>query len=345
MQKKVSVLKDHVQYNAGGGTALIKIPTNTVCQHSFFAYIDKNFVVRDYLELQYSVDDAQKHLHEILQYKLKDFGKIKIDLNYLLEYIEDIDLRSLIYACFIESPIIIIETDFEHDRFIMLMALLKTIFPQMLETCLFFTPEDYLTYAEKHPEKIEHFTIYNLAYKISVQKPFLDSKSEPLQNRLYELCLKNSKMEFVLCKNKFDYLAKFSKEINDFPGTDKAKLAKIMKKKYPEHEDLFSIENIALMRDRLNFTHLLSFPDLDPSASIGPIFIWNEAMDKSKIEGVSNVIEKLCLNAIQQNQEISVYDLELELQKFAVVKMAKISANSLIELLNKYCKKNWLTKK
>jgi uncharacterized protein YutE (UPF0331/DUF86 family) len=68
-------------------------------------------------------------------------------------------------------------------------------------------------------------------------------------------------------------------------------------------------------------------------------------MDKSKIEGVSNVIEKLCLNAIQQNQEISVYDLELELQKFAVVKMAKISANSLIELLNKYCKKNWLTKK
>ncbi len=256
----MNVPKDYLLFNAGGGTALLKIPTNTVCQHSFFAYIDKNFAVRDYLEFQYSIDGAQKHLHEILKYKLKDFGKIDIDLNYLLRYIDDIDLRSLFYACFIESPIIIIEMDFEHDRFIMLMALLKTIFPQMLETCLFFTPEEYLTYAKAMMEKIEHFTIYNLVYKISVQKPFLDSKSEPLQKSLYELCLKNSKMEFMQCRNKFDYLIKFSKEIIYFPCIGKVKLAKIMKKKYPEHKELFSNENISLMRDRLNFTHLLSFP-------------------------------------------------------------------------------------
>ena len=265
--------KDHVHYNSEGGTALIKISPNTVCQHAFFAYIDKNFVVRDYLAPQFTVNDAQKQLHESLQYRLKDFSKIKIDLTYLLDFIDDIDLRSLIYACFIESPIIIIENDFEHQRFIMLMALLKTIFPQMLDTCLFFTPEEYLKYAEDQPEKIEHFTIYNLAYKISVHKPFVDSKSEPLENRLYELCLKNSKMEFVQCKNKFDYLAKYAEKVMDFPGTDNSKLAKLMKKKYPEHQDLFSTENIALMRDRLNFTHLLSFPDLDPSASIGPIYI------------------------------------------------------------------------
>ncbi len=341
-QKMVLVPKDHVK-NKPGGTAILKIPTNMVCQHAFFAYIDKNFAVRDYLQPQYMLDDTQKHVRDILSSKLKDFSQIDINFKYLLTYISEIDLRSLVYACFIESPIIIIENDFEHSRFIMLLAILKNIFPDMLETCLFYTPEEYLNYSQEHPTEIEHFTIYNLAYKLSVHKPFLDHQSEPLQNRLNDLCLMNSKLELIQCKNKFDYLVKFSEFIVDFPLMESNKLGKLMKKKHPEHKVLFSNENIALMRDRLKFTHLLSFPDLSPS--IGPIFIWNANIEKSQIESVSNLIEKLCLNAIWEHKEIAALDLIKHLQKFAVVKMAKLTPNSLLKLLKKYVKMGWVIKK
>ena len=342
-QKNVLVPKDYIETNLTG-TALLKIPANSVCQHTFFAYIDKNFSVRDYLQPQFNLDDAQKRVQDLLIHKLKDFSQISIDFNYLLTFISDIDLRSLVYACFIESPIIIIEKDFEHQRFIMLLSILRSVFPNMLETCLFFTPEDFLQYSQEHPENIKHFTIYNLVYKLSVQKPFLDHQSEPLQNRLQELCIKNSKMELIQCKNKFDYLSKYSEIIMDYPGTDNARLEKIMKKQYPDHKELFSQDNIAIMRDRLNFTHLLSFPDLNPTSSIGPIYIWNDSIDLSQLKTISNVIEKLCLTAIHEQQEIPALDLINNLQKFAIVKMAKLTPKSLISLLKKYIKKGWVIK-
>ena len=72
-----------------------------------------------------------------------------------------------------------------------------------------------------------------------------------------------------------------------------------MKKKYPDNMEVFNKDNIRLMRERLKFHHFLTFPNLDPV--FGPVYIWNDTIQKSHIATVSNVIEKLCLNAIFEN--------------------------------------------
>ncbi|UYP45639.1 hypothetical protein NEF87_001924 [Candidatus Lokiarchaeum ossiferum] len=343
-QKKIPVSEDYVK-NKDSGTAIIKIPMNVVCQHKFFAYIDKNFVVRDYLLPQFEFNNYMVRVKEIHDNNLLDITKTNLDFEYLLSIISGTDLRSLIYACFIESPIILIENDFNHQRFKLLASILTWVFPKIIETCLFLTPEEFLTYSQEHPEKLTHCTTYNLPYKLSVQKPFLDHQSEMLQDRLEEICVIKSKSHLIKCKNKFDYLSKYAEFVVDYPEFNVAKLVKMMKKKFPEQKDLFIPENIQLMRDKINFTHIVSFPDLDPSASIGPIFIWNDDIGIDQIENVSNIIEKLCLTAIYEAHKISLHNLLEGLQKFAVVKIAKLTSNSLIKIMEKYIKKEkWLLK-
>lgn len=344
-QKKIPIPEDYVE-NCHSGTAIVKIPMSVVCQHKFFAYIDKNYVVRDYLFPQYvPFQNYMIRVKDIYDDQLLDFAQTNLDFEYLLKIISGIDLRSLVYACFIESPIILIENDFNHQRFKYLASILTWVFPKIVDSCLFLTPKEYLTYSQEHPEKLTHYTIYNLPYKLSVQKPFLDHQSEMLQERLEELCIMKSKVHLIQCKNKFDYLSKYAEFIIDYPQSNVAKLVKLMKKKYPEQRYLFTPENIQLMRDKINFTHIVSFPDLDPSASIGPIFVWNDDIGVEQIDKVSNIIEKLCLTAIYEAHQISVYNLIEELQKFAVVKIAKLTSNSVMKIMEKYIKKKkWLLK-
>ena len=287
--------------------------------------------------------DNQKIVREILLNKLKEFDQLNIKFKNLLLIISEIDIRSLIFACFVESPIIFIENDFEHQRLIILITVLRNIFPNMLETCVFFTPEEYLKYSQDYPDDVQKFTIYNLVYKLSVHKPFLDSQSEPFQKNIKELCYTDAALDMNQCRTKFDNLTKFSDKILDYPSTKSEKLAELMKKKYPENKVVFTRENITLMRERLKFNHYYSYPDLEPHC--GPIYIWNDSIEKSKIDTISNVIEKLCINAIYENHEISTCDLLEHLQKFVIAKMAKLNQNSLIELLQKYIEKSWLIKK
>ncbi|QEE16936.2 hypothetical protein DSAG12_02767 [Promethearchaeum syntrophicum] len=289
------------------------------------------------------LDNSQDLIREKILQKLNDFNHSNIKFENLLLIISEIDIRSLIFACFIESPIIFIENDFEHQRLIILITVLRNIFPNMLETCLFFSPEEYLKYSKDYPSEIRKFTIYNLVYKLSVNKPFLDSQSEPFQKNIRELCYTNAELNLNQCRIKFEKLTKFSDKILDYPETKSEKLAEIMKKKYPENKVVFTGENISLMRERLKFNHFYSYPDL--RSSVGPIYIWNDSIEKSDINAISNVIEKLCLNVIYEHHKISTIDLLGHLQKFAIAKMAKLNQNSLIELLQKYIEKAWLIKK
>ncbi|MHA1647989.1 MAG: hypothetical protein ACTSVL_10485, partial [Promethearchaeota archaeon] len=52
------------------GATSVYIPRDLVCPHEFYAYIDKNFKVRDYLVLEYSLK--------------AEALKIKSKLNFLL---------------------------------------------------------------------------------------------------------------------------------------------------------------------------------------------------------------------------------------------------------------------
>ena len=64
-------------------------------------------------------------------------------------------------------------------------------------TILYRFPEEYLKYSQDHPLEIRQFTIYNLVYKLSVHKPFLDSQSEPFQENLKQLCYTDSALNVL----------------------------------------------------------------------------------------------------------------------------------------------------
>jgi hypothetical protein len=241
--KPVPVPIDLIKGKETGATS-VYIPTGMVCDHEFYAYIDRNFRVRDYLVLEYSLQDETKIM--------KTADSLDLEFKNISNFISETDFRSLIYSCFIESHIVLLEDDMYSERFGVLFNILAKIFPTQMETATIYTPEGFLKYKEKN--KIPNgITVYNVTFKLSVIKPFSDSDSEPFEAMINILKEGPNKLQVIYAKNFMDYMRRFSEEIITHPMEQTLQISKLLKKKYPDHEDKFSQDLIRLMRKRNNF--------------------------------------------------------------------------------------------
>ena len=50
--------------NVARGLLAVNIAENTICEHSFIAYVDKNFTIRDYLEIK--IPSLSQSFHDLL---------------------------------------------------------------------------------------------------------------------------------------------------------------------------------------------------------------------------------------------------------------------------------------
>ncbi|MFW9971650.1 MAG: hypothetical protein ACFFDF_15750 [Candidatus Odinarchaeota archaeon] len=90
-------VSDELIKSAVGGLLAVNV-TNYICQHSFIAYIDKNYIVRDYFIADFQIDIPDMPKEEIIKdIKLPDKAVLNLDLiklNLTLTLISNI-LRAI----------------------------------------------------------------------------------------------------------------------------------------------------------------------------------------------------------------------------------------------------------
>lgn len=241
------------------GALSILIPIGLVCEHEFHAYIDKNGVVRDYLCSDIDVRDG----NDIANVKIQEISTkaTDIDIEKLLKIISERDLRSIIYAGFLGSPLLILETDLNSERFFVFVTFLLKLLPETLKKMGVMPPEKYLDYEKTQGEGLKTVTVYNLAYNISVKKPFGDSESEPFNDIINMLKTGKIKLQQVLAKNYLDYLNKFVESFRAYENEKIDKVIKNLKKDFANQQNMITPATVSLLKKKLDFQRLCSLND------------------------------------------------------------------------------------
>ena len=332
------------------GATSVYIPRDLVCPHEFYAYIDKNFKVRDYLVLEYSLKAETLKIKSKLNFLIKKQNTYDYSLKNLMNFINERDFRSLLFSCFVESPILFIEDDLDSERFGVIFNALAWFFPKMPETCVIMNPPSYLEFNDKQGEKLKNYSIFNVLYKISVQKPFGDSLSEPFEAVLDAIREKNSKLTFIYAKNIIDYVQKFTKEIEEMSikdYKDNKNLQKIMKKKYPDQESLFSLRWLETMRQRKELW-------IEPEAEVKKeevkakkvddhLYFYNSAIHVRTAENQDSELKKHILQIIRSETVISIAGIINALEHRAHERTLEFDYNLVPEILAEFKDKGYIT--
>ncbi len=257
-KKFVPIPAAKVKGSESGATA-IYIPAGVVCNHEFYAYLDKNFAVRDYLALDYSegVDSKRQQIDEVVQ----NLDTFDFSFDNVKKHIKEKDIRSLIYGYYLGNQLIFIEDELNSERFKMIFGLMSRILPKFPKKCKVMTPDEYLEVSKKEGRISEQFIVYNTKHGILAKKPFNDSASEPfepLMKILRKINTENQKIQLVYAKNWLDYMKYFTKNdvIKDKSIKDK-KAAKTLRKENPQYANFFHQDLIKTMRKRNKVKKLL----------------------------------------------------------------------------------------
>lgn len=351
-KKKIPIPMDVVKQKESGATSLF-IPSGLVCLHPFYVYIDKNFHVRDYLVLEYSLQDEAKKAEQIKAETFAKSHEFNYELDNILNFITEVDLRSLFYACFIESPLILIEDDPKQERFGVIFNILAKLFPEIVKTCNIFTPEKYLEYSEAEDKRIKSYTVYNVPFKLSVRKPFGDSSSEPFEAIIDILKKGSHRIQIIYAKNAIDYLLKFSMEVSEFLGEKPDKILKMMKKRYPDQEAILTPSLMTVIRRREEYiSSHLETGELKPenivenvsSQLTGFLFMYNDSTHIRQAESLPTLTEKLTLKIIRRLKAVSIDKIIDELKIVERERVEDIEYSLLPEILDGFVGKHYIEK-
>jgi hypothetical protein len=248
----IPVPVDIISQKASGATAIL-IPAHTICPHTFHAYVDKNLTVRDYLVSDLSLLE-QKDSYDLKKKEiLSKIDTYNLELANILTVISEKDLLGLLYANFLDSPLIIVEENVDLPRFELIYAFLIKLFPELNKTCIIMSPDKFVDYEQKFANDLKTCTIYNAAVNPPLRKPFAYEESEPLGEVVRILKSGAFKLQRVFAKNFIDYLKKFSAEVQSMGKEKEDKIIKKLKKDHPNHENMFTPALLAIMRKRNEF--------------------------------------------------------------------------------------------
>ena len=189
---------------------------------------------------------------------------------------------------------------------------------------------------------------FNVVHKISFQKPFGDSLSEPFVEIIDSIRERDSKLSLIYAKNKIDYLLKFTEEIEDMT-TDNKNIQKIMKKKYPDQESMLSSSWIDVMRQRKG---LWKEPEIEEAKKEAKkdksvsdhLFFYNSAIHVRTAENQDTNIKKHILQIIRSETVVSMAGIINHLERRAYERTMEFDYNLVPEILEEFKDKGYITK-
>jgi Fe2+ transport system protein FeoA len=256
------VLKEEV-VNKRSGIASVFIPSFTICEHSFYIYVDQQGNARDYLVADISITDQldafkldkEKILAEV---QPKDLTGLN-----LFRFISEKDFQSLLYACFINIEILFIESnlfrdEFSSDQFKFVFAYMIKLFPESFNSFKVISNLKFKDYQDLKSRKTDsYFYIFNgkvFANDVIYERLF-KKITETLKHGDFETQQQNSIIMInqlrayseylkpkinILPENKL--LKKLQKKFKDKTLT--LDTIRIIKKKYEILEDCEPLSNI-----------------------------------------------------------------------------------------------------
>ena len=253
--KKILVPKAKIM-NKENGTTSVHVPAKLVCDHEFYMYIDKNFVIRDYLVTDinfYSEKDIhQKAKNEIVEHLLE----IAPTPDKIYKAIRKENFLSLLFAGFIRSPIIILVNELEEENFKIVLSALAAFYPKLAKAVKILSPEKYLDIEKNQASSIEGATVYNVSYQLSVRKPFRDSDAEVFGQVVEMLKGKKFKLQRVYAKNVIDIMDRYYNQYKNLDPKDKddsAKIVKALSSVDPQHKDLLNSDWFNVFEKRMEY--------------------------------------------------------------------------------------------
>ncbi len=194
------------------GVLAVNIAPETICSHSFIAYIDKNLNVRDYFTADFQIEIPELPAKTRLQDSnlpskdIMNLDLIKLNLSATL-------LAKILHSIFMKTPVVIlIEVPFlkEHIR-----NFFKYITRDSFETDIeIITEQEY----KKDKKKFKHSMIFQENKIVNNYKKLIDPKKLRVEKQIINQFLSelNLGVSYILLKNEIYKAYQLSKEIVDY---------------------------------------------------------------------------------------------------------------------------------
>lgn len=238
------------------GTTSVHVPAKLVCEHEFYVYVDRNFIIRDYMvaDIQfYSEKDIyEKAKHEILE----NLITLAPTAEKIYKSIRKDNFLSLLFAAFIKSPIILLVNEIEEEDFKMVLSGLGAFYPTVAQNLKISAPEKYLDIEKNQSISIESATVYNVSYQLSVKKPFRDSDAEVFGPIVELLKEEKFKLTRVHAKNHIDIMDRYYQEFKKFDQKDREdtqRAIKALTKVDATNKDKITSDWVGVFNRRLEF--------------------------------------------------------------------------------------------
>ncbi|MHA1147687.1 MAG: hypothetical protein ACTSR8_05535 [Promethearchaeota archaeon] len=275
MVKKVSIIcpvcsksgnieiDENILNKSSRGITAINLPVGLICDHSFIAYIDKNFEVRDCFLTDFAIDLPQI---EATGEEKELFNLKQIDVDLIKESIPALTLTYLIRSFLYKKPVLFLYTNeflYEH-----LEKFFKEIIPEEFKMEVFL---EIYNFYKRNKKQFKDHVVLDAHSIIKDKAKILDSKKISIERVIVQKFLAeyDAKSSLIIMRNEIQKAFKLAKEIADFmERIDKSKdllpkhVSNYLKEKYDQEiSDIYLKFLIGIVQNyfKVNFTKYLDF--------------------------------------------------------------------------------------
>ncbi len=210
---------DDATKNVAKGLLAINIAAGMICEHSFIAYIDKNFTVRDCLVADFKIELPESPpTEETEEVVSPETDAIKFDLiklnipELLMAYV----IKAILYG---RKTVIILDQVFLYDH---IKNFFRYVFDKSFEFDIdIILEEDY----EKNKSKYKDFLVFKRLEVIRDKDKIIDPKKLEIEKAIVHKFLTEYDLMagIINLRNELNKLYEFSKDIAEFIEDHKGK--------------------------------------------------------------------------------------------------------------------------
>jgi hypothetical protein len=212
-------ISDDATKNVSKGLLAINIASGMICEHSFIAYIDRNFSVRDCLVADFKIEIPERKLSGVAnKTTIADTETIKLDLIKL--NIPEILLANALQAIFLGKKLVII---FDQE---FLFSHVKNFFENILDKTFDFdlnilSEKDY----KKNQSEFEEHIVLKNREIIKDKYQIINQKGLDIEKNIVKKFFKEYDLMagLIILRNEIKKIYDFSRNIVDFIKNNEGK--------------------------------------------------------------------------------------------------------------------------